>query len=313
MRIPLQLNANVEKFDILKLASRIETRKLNITQIINNLEERPWTKLPYKKENWGNRLHSVAPYIGRIKPAFAHWLIKITSRPGDVVLDPFCGIGTVPLEASLLDRRAIGFDLNDYAIAITSAKFDRRPMENNLNWLSKVNLEKEKIRIGSVSDYVRQFYHPKTLKEILSLREILIRSKREFLLGCLLGICHGHRPQYLSAWTGYIIPFKPQTEPEYRPVIQRMIAKATRMYETGFPLTSNAIIAKHDARIMNLPDNSVDVVISSPPYFDTIDYVTSNRLRLAILGVEEDDSSNLKRALIQKRAAILRANENRWF
>lgn len=232
-------------------------------------------------------------------------MIKITSRPGDIVLDPFCGIGTVPLEADLLGRRAIGFDLNDYAVAITRAKFDRRPIEDNLNWLSKINLEKEKIEINSVSDYVKQFYHPKTLREILALRKIILRNKREFLLGCLLGICHGHRPQYLSAWTGYIIPFKPQTKPEYRQIIPRMLAKVARMYETGFPLTSNAIIAKHDARMMNLPENSVDVVISSPPYFDTIDYVTSNKLRLAILGVEEDDSSTLKKKLIQQERIYL--------
>lgn len=308
--MPSQLNRSLENKKMeLELLDYIESqpnqKTQSITQIIKHLKEKPWTLGIYKKENWGNRLHSVAPYIGRIKPSFAHWIIRISTQPGSIVLDPFCGIGTVPLEADLLGRKAIGFDLNDYAIAITKAKFDRRPLEDNLNWLSKIDLKKKKFDTRSISDYVKQFYHPKTLQEFLNLREKIKKEKRDFLLGCLIGICHGHRPQYLSAWTGYIIPFSPKTKAEYKPVIPRMLAKVKRMYETGFPLESNTFVAKHDARTMNLPDNSVDIIISSPPYFDTIDYVTSNRLRLAMLGIPEDDNPKLKESLIQKERDYL--------
>jgi len=277
----------------------------NNIKLIQELNKKPWTSGLYKKENWGNRLHSVAPYIGRIKPSFAHWLIKTCTKPGDVVLDPFCGIGTVPLEADLLGRRAIGFDLNDYAIAIAKAKFERRSLENNLKWLDNIELNGKDVKLNSIPKYVRQFYHPKTLREIIVLREKIIKSHRKFLLGCLIGIVHGHRPQYLSAWTGYIIPFAPNSKPEYRPVLERMIAKTKRMYETGFPSKTNAIIGKKDARIKFLPNNSVDVIISSPPYFDTIDYVSSNQLRLSMLGMSDEKKIKLKRKLIQKQSTYL--------
>jgi len=289
--------------DVLENKSKYKKKSTKI--IIQQLNKKQWTSGPYKKENWGNRLHSVAPYIGRIKPSFAHWLIKTCTKPGDVVFDPFCGIGTVPLEADLLGRKAIGFDLNDYAIIIAKAKFERRSLENNLKWLNKIELNGKDVTIKSIPKYVRQFYHPKTLREIIIVRDQMIKSHRNFLLGCLIGIVHGHRPQYLSAWTGYIIPFTPNSKPEYRPVLERMLAKTKRMYETGFPSKTNAIIAKKDARTKCLPNNSVDVVISSPPYFDTIDYVTSNRLRLSMLGMSDEKKINLKRKLIQKQKSYL--------
>lgn len=39
-------------------------------------------------------------------------IISLTSNPGDVVLDPFSGSGTVPAEAALLNRQYVGFELN---------------------------------------------------------------------------------------------------------------------------------------------------------------------------------------------------------
>lgn len=277
----------------------------SIDSIIEHIEKKPWTLGEYKKQNWGHNFHSIAPYIGRIKPSFAHWLIKTTTNPNDVVLDPFCGIGTIPLESDLLKRKSIGFDLNDYAIAVTKAKFDRRTLVNNLKWLSNVKLEPQKINLSLIPDYIKQFYHPKTLKEIISLKEKIIEDKRDFLLGCLLGIVHGHRPQYLSAWTGYIIPFSPTTPPEYREVIQRLKAKITRMHSEGIIQDNGSLIKKQDIRKIHLSENSVDIVITSPPYFDTIDYVTSNRLRLAMLGILDENASHLKKELIQQQKTYL--------
>lgn len=265
--------------------------------VVKNLNKKPWCFGEFKKENWGNRLHAIAPYIGRIKPAFAHWLVSICSKPGSTVLDPFCGIATVPLECDLLKRKAIGFDLNPYAVAIGQAKFDRRPLQENIKWLRSVKLETEKIDIDKIPSYIKQFYHERTLRELYALKEKIIEDGMDFLLGCLLGISHGHRPQYLSAWTGYIISFEPKTAPEYKEVVPRMIAKVKRTYKTPFPLETNGQVYQADAREMPLPNNSVDIIISSPPYFDTIDYIGANRLRLAILGYK-DPEKNLQKKMI---------------
>ena len=56
---------------------------------------------------------------------------------------------------------------------------------------------------------------------------------------------------------------------------------------------------------MPLQDNSIDTVISSPPYFSTIDYINSSRLRLAILGYYDDERKKLREPLIQKSVSYL--------
>jgi DNA modification methylase len=44
------------------------------------------------------------------------WLVNWWSEPGETVLDPFCGSGTIPLAADRLGRDCIGIELNpDYA------------------------------------------------------------------------------------------------------------------------------------------------------------------------------------------------------
>ena len=57
---------------------------------------------------------------------------------------------------------------------------------------------------------------------------------------------------------------------------------------------------------MNLKDNSIDLVITSPPYYNTLDYVGSNRLRLAIMGFyEKKETDSLKKKIIQSRKTYL--------
>ena len=63
-------------------------------------------------------------YLGSLPAALAHDLIARWSRPGDVVLDPFCGRGTVPLQASLERRIGVGIDRNPLAQLLTAAALD---------------------------------------------------------------------------------------------------------------------------------------------------------------------------------------------
>ena len=83
----------------------------DVKRIIQELKKFHWKKKPYSKQNWGNWFHSISAYVGRIKPAFAHWLIRIATKEKETILDPFCGVGTVLLESDLLNRKSIGVDL----------------------------------------------------------------------------------------------------------------------------------------------------------------------------------------------------------
>ena len=67
-------------------------------------------------------LHGFHAYPARLHPRTARRLIDGLSRPGQTVLDPFCGSGTVLLEARLAGRAALGIDANPLAIALSSLK-----------------------------------------------------------------------------------------------------------------------------------------------------------------------------------------------
>ncbi|MFX0090234.1 MAG: DNA methyltransferase [Candidatus Hodarchaeota archaeon] len=292
---------------------------INIDKALELTREIPWRFAPYDKQHWGHWLHSLSPYVGRITPAFAHWLIKIYSKPGDTVFDPFCGIGTIPLEVDILQRIAIGNDLNPYAWTITKGKFDRHPIDYHLNYLRNLELDLDSIELDPVPAWVRAYFQDDTLKEILFITNILKEEQRWFLLACLMGILHGNRPGYLSVWTGCIIPMKPRSPshpkfrpdkdvPEYRAVIPRLAAKVLRMYQDTTLIPKNTLgrVLNVDTRSLSLEPNSVDVIISSPPYYDTLDYLGQNKLRLYFLGYPLSSQEDLKRHLIQNRLTYLK-------
>ena len=288
-----------------KTVSVSNEKRLSISQMNKIIENTPWKYGEFRFQNWGNWLHHMSAYVGKLKPGMAHWLIRVSSIPGDTILDPFSGIGTVPLESDLMGRNAIGIDLNPYAAAISRAKFDRKPFQKHIDYLQKLNLETKSIKKSEISPFITQYFHNKTLKEIFALKKILIKDKQHFLLGCLLGILHGHRPAHLSATTSLVIPFTPKTTPEYREVIPRMITKTERMFRDEIPSKSKGKIYEKDSRKKVLKDNTVDVVVSSPPYYNTLNYVTDNRLRIAFLGYDEDGRESLDDKLIQHRADYL--------
>jgi site-specific DNA-methyltransferase (adenine-specific) len=73
---------------------------------------------------WGHSLHPMCSYLASFPAALAHAFIARWSRPGDVVLDPFSGRGTTPLQAVAEGRIGVGNDLNPFAHVLTAAKLD---------------------------------------------------------------------------------------------------------------------------------------------------------------------------------------------
>src|SRR5215475_15381542 len=71
---------------------------------------------------WGHPLHPMCSYLASFPASLAHAFIARYSRPGDVVLDPFSGRGTTPLQACAEGRIGVGNDLNPFAHLLTAAK-----------------------------------------------------------------------------------------------------------------------------------------------------------------------------------------------
>ena len=66
--------------------------------------------------------HNFYRYPARFSPVFASTAIRIFSKPGDLVLDPFMGGGTTLVEAMASGRSVIGADINSLAAFITRVK-----------------------------------------------------------------------------------------------------------------------------------------------------------------------------------------------
>ena len=73
---------------------------------------------------WGHSLHPMCSYLASFPAALVHAFVARYTRPGDVVLDPFSGRGTAPLQAGAEGRIGVGNDLNPLAYVLTAAKLE---------------------------------------------------------------------------------------------------------------------------------------------------------------------------------------------
>jgi SAM-dependent methyltransferase len=247
-------------------------------------------------------LHQLSPYVGKLKSGMAKVLIKLYSQPGKIVLDPFAGSGVVPLECILSGRIAWANDLSPYAYILTRGKLET-PREEEVALATANSLldqiEPEICDIGQVPQWVRDFFHPQTLPEIISTFRLFTENNQYFFLACLLGILQHIRPGFLSYPASHLVPYlrvkkyPPDQFPEmyeYRDVRSRLLAKIKRAYRHP-QLPENwenrqYYVWQQNAMNLPIPNQSVDAIISSPPYFGALDYARDNRLRLWFLGCE---------------------------
>jgi hypothetical protein len=249
-------------------------------------------------------LQQLSPYVGKMKSGMARVLVNLYSPEGGIILDPFSGSGVVAVEAVLAGRTAWANDLSPYAYALTRGKLDIPRQESMAIQRAKqladrVERDAPKIDISSVPEWVREFYHPATLREILRAFQILREQEDYFLTACLLGLLHHVRPGFLSYPASHLVPYLRKAKypsdqfPKmyaYRDLRSRLVAKVKRAYRrTVFPANweqRNYQVWQTNAMGLPVEANAVDAIISSPPYFGALDYARDNRLRLWFLGCE---------------------------
>jgi hypothetical protein len=254
-----------------------------------------WSSDATTANDW--TFHQIAPYIGRMKTSMARSLIQNRTQRGDLIVDPFCGCGTVALETAANARRVVAGDWNPYAVLLTRAKLfppaSLRAAERRLRDTWKLSRE----RFGdqdprTVPPWVRQFFHPETLRSVLAFRDACVKLAEDFLLACLLGILHHQRPGFLSYPSSHLVPylrdrkFPRKLFPELyeeRNVFTRLEAKVRRTFRRPpSAYTEPRRVLQIDAR--DFPDIcGIQAVITSPPYMNELDYVRDNRLRLWFL------------------------------
>ena len=262
------------------------------SSILDRTNLRQWSNDSTVSRDWS--LQQLAPYIGRMKTDMARALILAVTKPGDLVVDPFCGSGVIPLEAISLDRRIAAGDWNPYAVTLTRAKlFPPASLQEAMArlevlWKYSGSLT-DRQDLRSVPGWVRSFFHSETLRNALAFRDACVAHADHFMLACLLSILHHQRPGFLSFPSSHLVPYlrdrkfpKVQfpTLYEERDVKPRLVAKLHRVFKRmPDSLRRDSEVFHCDAR--DFPHTrGIQAVITSPPYMNELDYVRDNRLRL---------------------------------
>lgn len=270
------------------------------------VETLPYRCGEYAGRNWGHPWHSLCSYHGKLKPAIAHLLVKNFTNEGDVILDPLCGVGTIPFEACLQGRVGVGNDLSRMAYAITKAKVDhpdRIKVDNALTQL-KIYIDQHKEDYDcdhlpysgfGYNGKIPEYFHRETYKEILAARDFYknkdLSSEDAMVLACFLHVLHGNRPYALSRNSHPLTPYKPTGEYVYKNLIQHIENKINLSYKKID--LNNVKLGKAICGDFSLIDKNtigtVDAIITSPPFTGSIRFYISNWLRLWCVGWEEED------------------------
>jgi len=261
-----------------------------------------WKDAPRR---WGHSIHRLAPYIGGFPPSLAHYFIKRFSDKGDTVLDPFCGGGTTPLEAALQERRGYGNDAFSYAHVLSKAKCNPLQTSEFIPYLdSKLeemeDVDNEQMRLLDDDDLL-VFFSEYTLDKILRLREVLVNDdSREatYLEAIMCGVLHGPSDMYLSLQTkdtysgtaDYVRKYAENNglkrpKKDIRPSAKRK-QEITQQDSIPGGLAERTKITRGDSRelITKFEEESADLIVTSPPYMQTLDYTWNNWIRLWWLG-----------------------------
>jgi len=263
---------------------------------------------------WGHSMHSMCSYYGMFPAKVAHYFIQRYSDPGDVVLDPFSGRGTTPLQARVTGRRAIANDLNPLAFVLSRAKADPPSWERAIAFVDEVEREYKSTsaRDVDVPPDIRMLYHDNTLRQLVFIRErLLSRPLRTWtdvesmLAGSLAGIMHGGwrrdgTSQFLSISMPNTFSMAPSYVAKYirennlqkldQDVFERLRDKIARQYlddVAGPDGDSHHLDASELMSGAALTTGSVDLVVTSPPYLQVVNYGASNWIRLWLLGIED--------------------------
>jgi len=223
------------------------------------------------KYSTGYATHSLFPYRGKFHPQLIRALLNILEvKPGNVVLDPMAGSSTVAVEANLLGIDSISVDLSPFCALMGRVKtfaldLDVKVLESIIRNPKEIL---EKLKKEKVPEY---FKNNKDDKK---------RNYYEIVLLAFLDTM------------GFASRSSSSIDKLFPRVLERYVS--TIKYFQSARQKINLKIGKSEiiqGSVLNLPidDNSVDAVITSPPYSFAIDYLKNDQPQLEYLGYNLED------------------------
>lgn len=282
--------------------------------IKRRLEEFDWDFATEQSESPFSKLHWHPCRFPSQVPATA---ISRLSRVGQTVLDPFMGSATTLVEAQRLGRKSIGIDINPVSALMASSKVlmasssevakyvDHLSTEVIRRWGTLVPAELPRDVQGS------KWYAAKTLLELQKVWSVLDLAEeglpilgRAAFSSILLGVCKETRH-----W-GYVCDNStPKTERQGQAKIAFLKAlshlKAAYQHRDQFGngefRESSVLLGDARMRLAGFERESIDLLVTSPPYFGVADYAKAQRLSMEWFGFEIEPVRRLEIGARSKR------------
>jgi len=224
----------------------------------------------------GYATHGLFPYRGKFHPQMIKSLINIIGiKKGDIILDPFCGSGTLNIEAALMGIDSYAIDISPFCQFMTRTKYESLKIERNTLLLHTKNT--------------------KNLFELFSEKGIIQQMNRMFVEEELRVYCLA-----LLAFLDSMGYAKRVEKSSHKELFEKVLK---RYKETILNFISNpcynskdfglvSVLKKSEALKIDLKDKSIDAVITSPPYSFAIDYVENDKDQLEYMGYDIKELKN---------------------
>jgi SAM-dependent methyltransferase len=245
--------------------------------------------------------HGFHSYAGRMHPGTARRVVERFSQPGQRVLDPFCGSGTVLVEAMAAGRKATGSDASPLAVIIASVRTSpldfvgRQRLLEAAHAIEEASAERARKRqrpeIPKWAKSESDRFEPHVALELYGLRELIGqtdedevgRALRASLSSILVKFMRGKADEQPRR-IGRGVPshfFASRVEE-----LAQSLEALERRVPAGTPIPKVRVA---DARHMpTVHDQSIDMILSSPPYAGTYDYAEHHDVRFLWLGLSRE-------------------------
>jgi len=227
----------------------------------------------------GYATHGLFPYRGKFYPQLIKGLINILNiQKGETILDPMAGSGTTNVEAALMGINSKAIDVSPFCQFMIKTKYEALTIDLKL-------LEQTKIENKKLFDFFKQGDVLKRITKIGNDTKIKIYNLAflAFLdaLGYSKRVVKSNHEQLFD-----------KVLPRYIETVKSFLSN--KYYDQN-KIGNLNVLSDSDALNIKLDNNSVDCVITSPPYSFAIDYVENDKDQLEFLGY---DTTELKNRLI---------------
>ncbi|HEY9709339.1 MAG TPA: DNA methyltransferase [Oculatellaceae cyanobacterium] len=274
--------------------------------------------------------HGIHEYKGKFYPQLAKSLFNLAGiNAGDLVLDPFCGSGTVLLESYLNGCQSIGFDMNPLAVKISHAKLDILDVDPYLRDRMLAKFQERLRSIDSSEKWINTF-NPNLHQEIYSWFPLPAIGKLGWLLHEISLVPDVRVKEFLEVIVSSVIRQVSQQEPRdlrirrrEEPVTdapvrelfeerlndqrRRLLHFAERCNRSPYKFRRGSAFLGDSRRLDTFLENritpgSVDAVLTSPPYATALPYIDTDRLSIMlILGVDSKSRTVLEESITGSR------------